>query len=148
MNMIFQSLEQLFHEPRILVSLGIFLWICAYYYNKKVLSPFQYSIFAIKPILLCTMVFSSLAFLFLGNLTSKKDLYWLIFFVSTLSMIVLYVYNLRKTNWYLAIINVTFQLLLSAVCAAILITISTMLIIRKIFSSEKKKQSYQQKTFN
>ena len=148
MNMIFQSLDQLSHEPRLLISLGIILWICAYYYNKKVLSPFQYSIFAIKPILFCTMVFLFLAFLLLGNQTSMKDLYWLIFFVSTLSMIVLYVYNLRKTNWYLAIINVTFQLLLSAVCAAILITISTMLIIRKIFSSEKKKQSYQQKTFN
>ena len=148
MNMIFQSLEQLSHEPRFLVSLGIVIWICAYYYNEKVLSPFQYSIFAIQHILFCTMVFLFLAFLFLGNQTSKKDLYWLIFIVSPLSMIVLYVYNLWKTNWYLAIINVTFQLLLSAVCAAILITISTMLIIRKIFSSEKRKQSYQQKTFN
>ena len=146
--MTFQLLEQLSHKPRLLVGLGIVLWTCAYYYNKKVLSPFQYSVFAFKPILFCTMVFLFLAFLFLGNLTSKKDLYWLIFFVSTLSMIVLYVYNLRKTNWYLAIINVTFQLLLSAVCAAILITISTMLIIRKIFCSEKRKQSYQQKTFN
>ena len=148
MEMTFQLLEQLSHKPRLLVGLGIVLWTCAYYYNKKVLSPFQYSVFAFKPILFCTMVFLFLAFLFLGNLTSKKDLYWLIFFVSTLSMIVLYVYNLRKTNWYLAIINVSFQLLLSAVCAAILITISTLLIIRKIFSSEKKKQSYQQKTFN
>lgn len=148
MNMIFQSLDQLSHEPRFLVSLGIVLWICAYYYNKKVRSPFQYSIFAIKPILFCTMVFLFLAFLLLGNQTSMKDLYWLIYIAGTLATIVLYVYNLRKTNWYLAIINVSFQLLLSAVCAAILITISTMLIIRKIFSSEKKKQSYQQKTFN
>ena len=148
MNITFQLLEQLSHKPRLLVGLGIVLWTCAYYYNKKVLSPFQYSVFAFKPILFCTMVLLFLALLLWGNQTSKKDLYWLIFFVSTLSMIVLYVYNLRKTNWYLAIINVTFQLLLSAVCAAILITISTMLIIRKIFSSEKKKQSYQQKTFN
>jgi hypothetical protein len=146
--MIFQSLDQLSHEPRFLVSLGIVLWICAYYYNKKVLSSFQYSIFAIKPILFCTMVFLFLAFLLLGNQTSLKDLYWLIYIAGTLATIVLYVYNLRKTNWYLAIINVSFQLLLSAVYAAILITISTMLIIRKIFSSEKKKQSYQQKTFN
>jgi len=137
--MIFQSLDQLSHEPRFLVSLGIVLWICAYYYNKKVLSPFQYSIFAIKPILFCTMVFLFLAFLLLGNQTSMKDLYWLIYIAGTLATIVLYVCNLRKTNWYLAIINVSFQLLLSAVCAAILITISTMLIIRKIFSSEKKK---------
>ena len=148
MNMIFQSLDQLSHEPRFLVSLGIVLLICAYYYNKKVRSPFQYSIFAIKPILFCTMVFLFLAFLLLGNQTSMKDLYWLIYIAGTLATIVLYVYNLRKTNWYLAIITVSFQLLLSAVCAAILITISTMLIIRKIFSSEKKKQSYQQKTFN
>ena len=146
--MIFQSLEQLFHEPRILVSLGIFLWICAYYYNKKVLSPFQYSIFAIKPILLCTMVFLFLAFLLLGNQTSMKDLYWLIYIAGTLATIVLYVYNLRKTNWYLAIVNVAFQLFLSAVCATLLITISTLFIIRKIFCSEKRKQSYQQKTFN
>ena len=146
--MIFQSLDQLSHEPRFLVSLGIVLWICAYYYNKKVLSPFQYSIFAIKPILFCTMVFLFLAFLLLGNQTSKMDLYWLIYLLGILSVTILYVYNLKKTNWYLAIVNVAFQLFLSAVCAAILITISTMLIIRKIFSSEKKKQSYQQKTFN
>lgn len=146
--MTFQLLELLSHKPRLLVGLGIVLWTCAYYYNKKVLSPFQYSVFAFKPILFCTMVFLFLAFLLLVNQTSMKDLYWLIYIAGTLATIVLYVYNLRKTNWYLAIINVSFQLLLSAVCAAILITISTMLIIRKIFSSEKKKQSYQQKTFS
>ena len=83
--MIFQSLDQLSHEPRFLVSLGIVLWICAYYYNKKVLSPFQYSIFAIKPILFCTMVFLFLAFLLLGNQTSMKDLYWLIYIAGTFS---------------------------------------------------------------
>jgi hypothetical protein len=148
MEMTFQLLEQLSHKPRLLVGLGIVLWTCAYYYNKKVLSPFQYSVFAFKPILFCTMVLLFLALLLWGNQTSKMDLYWLIYIAGTLATIVLYVYNLRKTNWYLAIINVSFQLLLSAVCAAILITISTMLIIRKIFSSEKKKQSYQQKTFN
>lgn len=141
--MIFQSLDQLSHEPRLLISLGIVLWICAYYYNKKVLSPFQYSVFAIKPILFCTMLFLFLAFLFLGNLTSKKDLYWLIDLVSTLATIVLYVYNLRKTNWYLAIINVSFQLLFSAVCAALLVTITTLLILRNIFSSKKKKSCLQ-----
>jgi hypothetical protein len=148
MNMIFQSLDQLSHEPRFLVSLGIVLWICAYYYNMKVLSPFQYSVFAFKPILFCTMVLLFLALLLWGNQTSKMDLYWLIYLLGILSVTILYVYNLKKTNWYLAIVNVAFQLFLSAVCAAILITISTMLIIRKIFSSEKKKQSYQQKTFN
>ena len=48
----------------------------------------------------------------------------------------------------LGIVNVAFQLFLSAVCATLLITISPLLIIRKIFCSEKRKQSYQQKTFN
>ena len=148
MEMTFQLLEQLSHKPRLLVGLGIVLWTCAYYYNKKVLSPFQYSVFAFKPILFCTMVLLFLALLLWGNQTSKMDLYWLIYLLGILSVTILYVYNLKKTNWYLAIVNVAFQLFLSAVCATLLITISTLLIIRKNFCSEKRKQSYQQKTFN
>jgi hypothetical protein len=88
--------------------------------QQKVLSPFQYSVFAFKPILFCTMVLLFLALLLWGNQTSKKDLYWLIYLLGILSVTILYVYNLKKTNWYLAIVNVAFQLFLSAVCATLL----------------------------
>lgn len=96
MEMTFQLLEQLSHKPRLLVGLGIVLWTCAYYYNKKVLSPFQYSVFAFKPILFCTMVLLFLALLLWGNQTSKMDLYWHIYLLGILSGTILYVYNLKK----------------------------------------------------
>ena len=119
----------------------IVLGYSTYLYNKHLYEKFTYNIFSISTIVSLLLSFGTISFLNYSINHNETGVMWGIpndtfkfLLITTLILTIgfLYYYNLRKTNWYLAIINVIIQTVAVGVFVVLLIG----WIILKILSSK------------
>ena len=119
----------------------IVLGYSTYLYKKHLYEKFTYNIFSLSTIVSLLLSFGTISFLNYSINHSETGVMWgipsdtfkfLLITALILTIGILYYYNLRKTNWYLAIINVIIQ----TVAVGIFVIIAIGWIIMKILGSK------------
>jgi hypothetical protein len=119
----------------------IVLGYSTYLYKKHLYEKFTYNIFSLSTIVSLLLSFGTISFLNYSINHSETGVMWgipsdtfkfLLITALILTIGILYYYNLRKTNWYLAIINVIIQ----TVAVGIFVVLLIGWIILKILSSK------------
>ena len=121
--------------------IGAILVFATFGYRKKILQKFAYNIFSIPIIVILFLSFGSILLLQyllaqsstgeLWGITSKE--FYIVLIIALVLIIgILYYYNLKKTNWYLAIINVVVQ----SVAVGVFVILTIGWIILKFLSNK------------
>jgi cation transport ATPase len=116
-----------------------------YRYRKYCKNKFDYNLFSLSILLCLSVLFAGIITLYILNTKNVSGEFWgipthqfeiILLLAFILTVIGLYIYNFKKTNWYLAIINVFIQAM-AVIVFVLIVAVRLLLKIIAIIRSSK-----------